>query len=202
VFCAFGCLASDLVHDTVKSVHGAALSDERLQTGFAEIAAEGDRWLARQADPRQLSGVERVFTADMRYAAQSFTIAVELEPNGKMEEARARFHEEHERLFGHANPAAPVTIDTLRLRSVGQQPKPHLRALAQSPAPLPRERRKLRLNGGWAADCLVFAQAQLGPGFTIEGPAIIEQDLATLLVPASFRAVVGPFGDIELVKEG
>lgn len=204
VFCAFGCLVSDLVHDAVKSVHGTELSDETLADSLKEIAAQGDAWLARQADPRQLAGIDRVFTADMRYAAQSFSIAVELAQSGEgsgMEAARRRFHEEHERLFGHANAASAVAIDNLRLRSFGRQMKPSLRQLPKAEAPAPSERRKLRLNGGWAGDCPVVAQSLLAPGFALAGPAIIEQDLATLLVPRGFGARVGPYGDIELEKE-
>ncbi|MFI4997728.1 MAG: hydantoinase/oxoprolinase family protein [Hyphomicrobiales bacterium] len=204
VFCAFGCLVSDLVHDAVKSVHGIELCDETLALGLEEIAAQGDAWLARQADPRQLAGIDRVFTADMRYAAQSFSIAVELAQSGEgsgMEAARRRFHEEHERLFGHANAASAVAIDNLRLRSFGRQAKPTLRQLPAAEAPAPSERRELRLNGGWAGDCPVFAQGLLAPGFAVAGPAIIEQDLATLLVPTGFGARVGPYGDIELEKE-
>ncbi|MFI5013009.1 MAG: hydantoinase/oxoprolinase family protein [Hyphomicrobiales bacterium] len=203
VFCAFGCLVSDLVHDAVKSVHGIELSDAALASGLDDIAAQGDAWLERQADPEQLVGVDRVFTADMRYAAQSFSIAVEL-PTGAgagVAGAQARFHAEHERLFGHANPASPVAIDNLRLRSQGRQAKPPLRPLAAGRAPTPIERRGLRLNGGWAGDCPVFAQGELAPGFAVAGPAIIEQDLATLLVPHGFCASIGAYGDIELRKE-
>lgn len=187
----------------MKSVHGIELSDEALAAGFDDIAAQGSAWLARQADPEQLSGVERIFTADMRYAAQSFSIAVELPTNAgaKVAEAQARFHAEHRRLFGHANTASPVSIDNLRLRSLGRQAKPPLRPLPSGRAPDPIERRRLRLNGGWAGDCPIFAQGGLAPGFAVAGPAIIEQDLATLLVPHGFRARIGDYGDIELRKE-
>src|SRR5262249_16954865 len=148
---------------------------------------------------------ERIFSADMRYAAQSFSIAVELAAKsgikGGMEEARARFHREHERLFGHANPEAPVAIDNLRLRSVGRQAKPPLAPLSRASSADAAERRELRLNGAWAKDCPIFAQARLAPGFSVEGPAIIEQDLSTLLVPQGFRATLGPFGDVELTQQ-
>jgi N-methylhydantoinase A len=202
VFCAFGCLVSDLIHDAVKSVHGVALGDEALARMLAELAAEGDAWLARQSDPKQSSGTDRVFSADMRYAAQSFSIAVELSPGGGgLAEAQARFHAEHERLFGHANRTSPVAIDNLRLRSVGRQAKPPLRPLGKGASPPPIEHRELRLNGGWTPKAPVFAQDALSAGFTVVGPAIIEQDLATMLVPPGFTARVGDYGDIELGKD-
>jgi N-methylhydantoinase A len=203
VFCAFGCVVSDLVHDAVRSAHGLAMSDGRLGGGFAELVAEGDAWLARQSDPSEVAAVHRVFAADMRYAAQSFTIPVELASGGgKLAEAELRFHAEHERLFGHADRASPVVIDNLRLRSIGRQKKPRLKALPKGSAPEPIGRRRLRLGGGWTGEAPIFAQKALAPGSGIAGPAIIEQDLATLLVLPGFTASVGDHGDIELAKEG
>jgi len=200
VFCAFGCLVSDLVHDAVKSVHGIMLSDRALTRGFAELITQGDQWMTHQADAKHVAGIERLYSADMRYAAQSFTIDVDLLPGGgTLAEAQDRFHAEHQRLFGHCDKTAAVAIDSLRLRSVGRQAKPKLRALAEGPAPEPLEHREVRLNGRWM-DARVFGQAKLSPGFTIEGPAIFEHALATLLVPPRFSARVGAYGDIEMAR--
>jgi N-methylhydantoinase A len=148
----------------------------------------------------------------MRYEAQSFTIPVDVssavvDPAGSMGVVYSLFHQEHRRLFGHANPNAPVAIDDLRLRTIGRQPKPAAKdptrhttnsSIAQvSPA----ERRTLRLAGRSCENAAVFDWGQLPRHWSHAGPAVIQQDLATILVPDGFRARMGAFGDVELLKE-
>jgi N-methylhydantoinase A len=119
-----------------------------------------------------------------------------------MEGVLEAFHAEHERLFGYANRESPISIDTLRVRTIGTQAKPE--AVARStdgPPPEPVERRALRLGGRWIEDVPVYDWGSLRPGFAVEGPAIIQQDLATILVPGGYIARLGDFGDLEMVKD-
>ncbi len=208
VFCAYGCLVSDLVHDGVRTIRGTADDVETIRRAFDELRGEGDAWLERQSFPGQVTGVERIHLADMRYAAQSFTIPVDVgtalsspDPGQAM---AACFHAEHERLFGHANHGASVVaVDDLRLKTVGQQAKPGsepLGAAAGTDGP-PKERRAIRYGGRAFDDVPVFSWNELAPGWQATGPAIIEQDLATILVPPSYRASVGSFGDLDLTQD-
>ena len=64
------------------------------------------------------------------------------------------------------------------------------------------EHRRLRLQDAWHDEVPVYRRAALGPGHRIDGPAIIEQDDATILVPASYGAEIGTFGDLTLTREG
>lgn len=201
VFCAFGCLVSDLSHDAVKSIRGNQLSDGMLAEALADLTRHGDSWLQLQTGVADKPAVERRYRADMRYAPQSFSIPVEIEAVGKnatVESAFARFHAEHKRLFGYADPSTPVEIDALYLRSIARQSKPAKRHLPSGPATAVPRLRALRLNGEWCDDCPVYAYGQLSPGVTISGPAMIEQDLTTLLVPHGFVATMGELGDMYL----
>jgi N-methylhydantoinase A/oxoprolinase/acetone carboxylase beta subunit len=36
------------------------------------------------------------------------------------------------------------------------------------------------------------------PGWGADGPAIVEQDLATVFVPPGYRAELSPFGDLDI----
>ena len=64
------------------------------------------------------------------------------------------------------------------------------------------ENRRLRLQGAWHDDVSVYRRDALGPGHRIAGPAIIEQGDATILVPATYAAETGEFGDLTLSREG
>lgn len=206
VFCAFGGIVSDLVNDTVRTVQGAALGFADVANIFGELSGEGQKWLAHQSHEGQVKETEFIQLADMRYAAQSFTISIDLtkvmDKGRSMDDMLAAFHAEHERLFGHSNPGSPVSIDTLRVRTIGRQAKPGTATLASgSTSPAPVERRRLRSAGRWVDGVPVYAWSDLGPQATMPGPAIIQQDLATILVPAGYAARVGKFGDLELSKD-
>ncbi|CAH1687356.1 N-methylhydantoinase A [Hyphomicrobiales bacterium] len=206
VFCAFGGLVSDLMHDAVRTVQGQSLVRADIFSIFATLAEEGRDWLKRQSHEGQVKETDFIHLADMRYAAQSFTLSIDLSAavaaGGGLDAILAAFHAEHERLFGHANPEAPVSIDTLRVRTVGRQAKPGAVALAGTGTePDPIERRRIRSGGRWLDDVPVYAWGDLSPHWAGSGPAIIQQDLATILVPPGYGARVGALGDLELVKD-
>ena len=100
VFCAFGGLVCGLVHDTVKTVHGEAMTLDLLKRTFAELEGEGEAWLARQDCDGHLTGHEIERSAEMRYRGQSFQTTVSLSRQaiaGKdLAAVEAVFHVEHE----------------------------------------------------------------------------------------------------------
>jgi N-methylhydantoinase A len=204
VFCALGGLVSDLVHDAVRTVQGEALDAARLGEIYSAIEAEGLAWLDRQAHPGQVLATEQARLAEMRYAAQSFTIQIELTEalTADGNAVNEAFHAEHERLFGHANRRAPVAIDTLRVRTMGRQAKPSGEPLPPSGSTeaTPLERRRLRFGRAWVEDVPVYDWATLPRGWSANGPAVVQQDLATILVPPGYSVLHGLRGDLELAR--
>ena len=155
-----------------------------------------------------MTGVVHQAIAEMRYTAQSFTVATDVSAAAKRSAAlpayAEAFHAEHLRLFGHNDPAGSVAFNELRLRLNAALPKPGAEKLPATPDaadPLPLRRRRVRYDGTWSADTPVYARARLPVGCAIEGLAVIEQDNATILVPPRFTAVVGPYGDLVMSKE-
>jgi N-methylhydantoinase A len=49
-------------------------------------------------------------------------------------------------------------------------------------------------------DAAVYHRRDLLAGHHVDGPAIVEQEDTTTLVPAGFRAVVDPFGNLVIEK--
>jgi N-methylhydantoinase A len=207
VFCAFGGIVSDLVHDGVYSLHGLNISRDDIVRHFDQLRSEGDAWLERQSDERQIQNIDRVHLADMRYGAQSFTIPVDLtdalEAGVKIDAIFGLFHQEHHRLFGHSDVSSPVVIDNLRLRTIGRQAKPApIRTDREERSVLqPFETRAIWIEGRWVDRAPVYSWADLQTGDQIIGPAIVQQDLATILVPQGYHARLGAFGDLEMMKE-
>ncbi|MGY3146463.1 N-methylhydantoinase A [Bradyrhizobium sp. USDA 3397] len=207
VFCAFGGLAADLVHDGVRSVTGPHSSEDTLIRIFDELTQSGREWVQRQTAGRTLEGIDELYLAEMRYSAQSFTIPVNLTEavrkgtglNGFYE----AFHEEHKALFGFSNPGTPVAFNELMVRTSGHQAKPNARGSTrqQTDKVAPASCRDLRLRGRWWPACAVFDRTKLAAGWSAIGPAVIEHELSTVLVPPDFRAAIGALGDIVMTKE-
>lgn len=208
VFCAFGCLAADLVHDAVRSVAGTALDFDTMVRIFDELALKGRNWVGHQVPRGQVEQIDALSLAEVRYAAQSFTIPVDvthvLRSGEGISGFTAAFHAEHEKLFGYSNPGTPIAVNELMVRTFGRQAKPNSEPGVEAPTPsaTPRSRRDLRFQQRWWPDCPVFARSDVGVGWAQLGPTVIEHELSTIVVPPGFRAAVGPLGDIMLTREG
>src|SRR5262249_28473257 len=125
--CALGAITTDVLNDAVRTVHArldaldlAALAAEQrtleaeLSASVREHAIQVERTTFRRG-------------ADMRYVGQSEETEVAVEPEWLAGGARPRlleaFHRAHERVFGHADPHAPVEVVNLRAQLRGVRPR-------------------------------------------------------------------------------
>lgn len=211
VFCAFGCLVSDLVHDVVRTVLGTDLDDGDSEGLFGEMEEEARGWLTQQIEPAWLTRTTTARYAAMRYRGQAFDVDVPMTDNAFMgdgaERIAAAFHREHERLYGHAEAEAPFEFVQFRVRISGTLTHPAA-VLPKAPTAtrsradgLPRETRDLWLGGQWHRSVPVHDRAALLAGDTFDGPAMIEQDDTVVLVPPGFRAETGVWGDIFMQRK-
>jgi N-methylhydantoinase A len=204
VFCAFGGLVSELVHDTIQTVHGHAITPDYLRVRFGELAEAAEVWLAAQMPRALLTSTRIEYWAEMRYRGQSFQINVLLPAEairtGDMAAIEAVFHAENQRLYDQSNTAAPIEFIELRVRIHGGLPTPPAMPPGSVAAVAP-VRRLLRFGGQSWPDALVHSRGGMQPGDRVTGPAIIEQSDATILVPPGYAAMVEPLGDIVLTEE-
>ena len=198
VFCAYGGLVSDLLYDAVRNVHGTALDDAAVASTFATLQATGEQWLRDQAASATPATLH---LADVRYAGQSFDIPVALPERAGLGQIAEAFHGEHHRRFGHSTPGAAIEVIALRLRVRGLLPGPAAVAPSTSVTDIKPQRRPVRFDGAWH-DTAVFEWATLPRGWTTNGPAIVQQETATVVVPPAFRASLGPYGDLLLHRKG
>jgi N-methylhydantoinase A len=198
--CALGAMSADVKSDYIRTLHrrlGATTAGE-LQAECAELEARARRWLTEAAPPMGASAL--AYSADLRYVGQAFQIPVPTDPawlrDGTLDQLREAFHERHERLYAHADRAADVELIDLRATVTGVTPKLRLPRLPRGPgqatpfAHRPIHYRKERHQAG------VYRRLDLLAGQHVEGPAIIEQDDTTTVIPAGFRADVDDFGNL------
>ncbi|MCL2428515.1 MAG: hydantoinase/oxoprolinase family protein [Alphaproteobacteria bacterium] len=199
VFCAFGGLVADLLYDVVRMVHSMTPTPDLIRETFAALEREGREWLAREA-PEIAPDFEH--SADVRYVGQSFDVATPIDreaaARGDLAAIAAGFHARHERLYGHADQDGETEILALRIRVRGRLPRPN--AVPAPRADLPAvgaTKRRVRFEGRWH-ETPVFGWASLPSGWNTMGPAVIEQDTATVIVPPRYSAGIGAFGDLLL----
>ncbi|HZS81274.1 MAG TPA: hydantoinase/oxoprolinase family protein [Stellaceae bacterium] len=205
VFCGFGCLVSDLLYDLVRTVHGMALEAGLIARIYDELRREGERWLAEQTGAEFAIEPSLEYFADVRYRGQSFDVATRIDAAaaaaGDMKAIAAAFHAEHRRLYGHAEPHAAIEILTLRARIRGRLAQPAATPVAPGPARAiePRRRRRARFDGAWH-ETAIYARGDLPIGWRGAGPAIVEEETATVVIPPAFSAEIGRFGDLILER--
>jgi len=183
---AFGMLVADVVKDYVQTVMLAGT------VGYGEMRETMERMEARGLAEVKAEGVpaERITLypqVDVRYRGQAYELTVPLTPD-----FAAAFHHEHQRVYNHSLPDAPLEIVNLRLRAVGSVPRPVLPA-AEPGDPDPSVaylgHRPVVLADG-LADVALYNGAALHPGHVLPGPAIVVYNDTTVFLAAGDHAAV------------
>lgn len=206
VLCAAGMLLSDFRHDYVRSFR-SPLCDSRpneLLALFREMREEGHRQLAAEAieDAR----VSNLWSMDLRYPGQHHEVSVEvgeaLVAQPGFAGIAARFHRRHEQLYGYSANEMPVEVVSLRLTSIGQTPKPELRqervALGSRPVALKGRRPIYLHSAGDFVPVDVYDGDRLIPDDHLAGPAVVESQTITMVVPSGFTMACDEMGNFLL----
>ncbi len=137
-------------------------------------------------------------SADMRYVGQGAEIAVPV-PNGKLgpglgETMAEAFTETYETLFGRSLTGAAV--ETISWRVSASEPPPDLSIRFRAPEAdtypggLKGPRPVFLAEEDAFMDCPVFDRYGLGPGASVEGPAIVEERESTVFVGPNAACVI------------
>jgi N-methylhydantoinase A len=203
VLSALGGLIADLRSDFIATLYAdlGPAAPPLIREGFAGLRQRALRWLREEqghAGPATLR-----HAAELRYRGQSYEIETRFDAAvaeaGDVAAILAAFHAEHDRVYGHADPAAPVQLVSLRLVVVGQTPKPELpRVAATEGPPEPLGRHQVWLDGAWR-DAPFYARAALRAGDRFAGPAVVVQEDCTSCVPPGFTVRVDDHGNLRLL---
>jgi N-methylhydantoinase A len=179
----------------------AGLDPAAVAAVFAEMEADAAAALTAEGFA---PGAQRFLrSADLRYDGQAFEVRVPV-PAGPVDAGLAaavlaRFHDEHERLYGYCyrdRPGHGVEWVNVRLTGVGPLAAPPLAPVAAGtgagPAAAPATR-PVHFAGAWC-DTPVWWRPDLGAGDEVRGPAVIEEYGSTVPVPPGVAVVVDPLG--------
>lgn len=202
VLSALGGLIGDIKNDFLKTVY-ANLEErgaEALAKEFDELRDRALHWL--QVEQAYSGEYTLQYSAEMRYRGQSFEIDTALDPealaSGDTAALAAAFHSEHERIYGHSDPHAPIQVISVRLVIAGQTSKPEFpKREMHSGEAAPQQSIKVFLDGE-LRDIGLYQRNALLSGQTFEGPAVVAQEDCTTVVPPGFSALVDEFGNLRI----
>jgi N-methylhydantoinase A len=208
VLCALGFLAADVRHDYQRAV-GRRLSE--LTTGalgdvFATLEVEAaDALRAEGFEPERMRFLR---FADCRYMRQVYTVPVtvtdgDLARGGGLDWLAEAYERDYAALYRHVHERASAVLDTCRLVAFGTLPAlalPKSTRGGADPAAARRGSRRIYI-GGWI-DAPAYWFDDLAAGMRLAGPAMIDSDSTTVLLPPGTAAEVDAYGSLVIGKLG
>jgi N-methylhydantoinase A len=190
VLAATGLLEAPLEHDAACGFGRVieAIPEVELRAAIAALAAECHAAMA--AEGVDSADAETLLTASASFVGQGHSLEVPVPPETQAAGAAIRegFIAAHRAAYGHARQAS-VRLVSLRLVKRLRAP-PLLPALA--PVPGGSRGSRLAVIDGVAQQVAVLPRTALQAGEVLQGPAILEQDDTTLVVPAGWRVTAHP----------
>lgn len=201
MFSAWGMLAADLRHDLVATriAKAEALSADAIESTFAGLEAAGRSALQTQ---NVAEGDTRfIRSLDVRYDGQEHTLELEVEPGLDPADLKQLFDNLHFRKYGHSSAEDGVEVVNFRVAAIGLVAKPELRAgqSADVREAVPTGERDVYFEGAFAR-AQVYKRDELSSGMQFAGPAVVDEEGATLVVPPGFTVVCDPYGNLVLTS--
>ncbi len=171
-----------------------------VREAWETLAGAGRAALRSEGIPAARQRIER--SLDLRYAGSETALCVREPDDGRFV---AAFEREHEARFGYLRPGRRIEIVTARLRAVSHDTRepapvaPRLAAEVAAPEPLRRERVWFPELG--RVDAPLYAREQLPVGASLAGPALVLEEIGTLVLDPGFRLRVQADGVLRLEDE-
>jgi N-methylhydantoinase A len=202
VLAAFGLLAAAIEHHHARTLQArtdvADLSD--VNHCLAELDATGRARMGEEGVPAR--EVRVAYAADMRYVGQAYELAVPIAApltRERVPEIVATFHATHERIYGYARTQQLVEFVNFRAVHTYPLPRPVARPAARaSGTPADARIGERRAYFGGYVPTTLYERARLPLGARLAGPAIVEQDDTTTVIPPGVTAVVDDAGNLRL----
>jgi 5-oxoprolinase (ATP-hydrolysing) len=196
ILSAFGMGLADVVRELRAPAAAQPISPQslaELEPRFRELETEGERALRDEGfAPGQIEGRRYL---NLRFRGSITAIMIGEPADGDYE---AAFRAHHRKEFGFEDPETPVLIDDLRVRMAGKAEPLKRRPVPPAAGALaPIGRARTYFEGGWR-ETAVYGWDDLRAGHRIEGPALIIQDGATIVLEPACQAEVSAFGDLEI----
>jgi N-methylhydantoinase A len=206
VACAFGATVMDVQHDAETTFYAPADTVDCLALNQAYQQLEQIVIQTLRTEGVDPDSIKLQRSAGMRYIGQTYEVTTSV-PSGWLSSETVKdviqaFNQEHRREYGVADESLPVAFVTLRVTGIGEIPKPemqHLAAVMQhSEAHHEQDALLKGMRDVWFEGRFMPTQIydgdRLYAGLSIPGPAIIEMNQGTVVLPPGSQAEVDEYG--------
>lgn len=206
---ALGLLFADLRHDHIETfgVPSPLLDPQKVAAALERGTEAVRERLLREGVTEDRIEIEH--TLNMKYAGgiepQAMPMTVDVGgpiDTSWLERVIERFHTAHAERFNYAVPAYPVEIESVRVEGIGKIDATAVQPPEEVP-PGPTETRIVYFpDEGQAYETTILQRSTLAVGFSITGPAVIEQFDATTAIPPGMAASVDGRGNVRIRTRG
>jgi N-methylhydantoinase A len=190
VLCALGLLVADVRTELSRTAlrRTDRTTPAELAAIFADLQTRAAEWARRGGLPMERITLAR--SVEMRYARQNHELAVEVGRRLTAADLDHRFHQAHRRAFGYASPGEPTELVTFRVAVTLPVARPAMAVSPEPGDPLRGARPVYFESTKGFVETSVLDRARLAPGYSVTGPAVIEQiDCTTIVEPAQAATV-------------
>ncbi|HUT50342.1 MAG TPA: hydantoinase B/oxoprolinase family protein [Alphaproteobacteria bacterium] len=157
-----------------------------LEKSLEEISVDGRAEMARQGIAGTNMSVLR--KVHLRYEGTDSALIVDF---AALADIVAAFEAAHRQRYGFVVPDKALIVEAVSAEVVGVTEKVEDRELDEAVEPRPDPLARVAMHtGGADTDTPLFDRDTLGPGHAVDGPAIIREDTATIVVEPGWRAEV------------
>jgi N-methylhydantoinase A len=203
IYCAFGMLDVDLIHDFQRFYHADknSLNLNKVKSLYKEMVAEALKVLEREGIPKKDRLLER--TMRIKYWGQFRDVEVSW-PSGSITHANlsvgmTNFHRRHKELYGSSDKDYPLEFMGFGLRAIGRMPKLKLKKLGKGDknpkGALKGERDAYFEESRGFIKTKIYDGDQLLSGNLLEGPCIVEERMTNIVIPPKFKLRVDQYGN-------
>ncbi len=208
VFCAMGQLLSDFRHDFLRSYITPLekIDLRRVNDLYRDMKLEAVRTLISESIPDQRMVFS--FYAHFRYIGQFSEIEVPIDEEIWTEETVLKltnsFHERHESLNGYCVRSAPLEVMSLGVVARGTTEKPKIVEFPvkeKSASSAIKGKRNIFIEDQFM-DVPVYDGSKLSPESQFSGPAVVEEETTTLIVPPGYSVSCDKYGNYLVHADG
>ncbi|ATW89806.1 N-methylhydantoinase A [Halohasta litchfieldiae] len=193
---AFGLLSADEKHDAAQTVRTplSAVDSELIDETLSELRSDV---LSRLGSGVDETAARVEYAADLRYSGQSFELTVPISRPVDIETVDSAFHAAHEQNSGYRMDD-PVELVTLRATAVAEREPPAVVYEPEAPAQIGH--REAFFDDEFV-ETPIYNRGEIAVDHSVGGPAIIEADESTTVVPPTWTATVSADGTLRLRRE-